>query len=209
MTTAKRETYRHGDTRRALIQAGLDLARAGGPDAVVLREATRMIGVVPNAAYRHFADRNALLSAVSDAALAQVARRMEQEIAALPRRRDPARGAREQLRAVGLGYLAFAQEEPGLFRVAFFVPEHLQEAGAPEKSGDSGLTPFTLLSAALDAMHATGQLPAERREGAEFLAWSAVHGLAMLANEGPLRALDPVSRQWANEHVVEMVLRGL
>jgi hypothetical protein len=39
--------------RSALVAAGLELARAGGPDAVVLRDVRRMIGVVPNAAYRH------------------------------------------------------------------------------------------------------------------------------------------------------------
>ncbi|MES2609602.1 MAG: helix-turn-helix domain-containing protein, partial [Pseudomonadota bacterium] len=50
-----RSTYRHGDLRRALLDAGIELARQGGPDAVVLREATRRAGVAPNAAYRHFA----------------------------------------------------------------------------------------------------------------------------------------------------------
>src|SRR5271163_1865713 len=59
-----RSTYRHGDLRRALLEAGIELARGGGPDAVVLREATRRAGVVPNAAYRHFASRHELLQAV-------------------------------------------------------------------------------------------------------------------------------------------------
>src|SRR5258708_6483779 len=68
-----RNTYRHGDLRRALIDAGIELARAGGPDAVVLREATRRVGVVPNAAYRHFASRQALLMAVPAAALSALA----------------------------------------------------------------------------------------------------------------------------------------
>ncbi len=53
-----------GAVRDGLVAAGLELARAGGPDAVVLREATRMVGVVPSAAYRHFADRDELLAAV-------------------------------------------------------------------------------------------------------------------------------------------------
>src|SRR5579859_6061141 len=65
-----------GTVRAALIEAGLELARAGGPDAVVLREVTRMVGVVPNAAYRHFADRDAFLAAVRDAAVGQLAQRM-------------------------------------------------------------------------------------------------------------------------------------
>ena len=63
----------------ALVAAGLELARAGGPDAVVLREATRMVGVVPNAAYRHFADRDELLAAVCAAAMGELADRMQQQ----------------------------------------------------------------------------------------------------------------------------------
>src|SRR4051794_41960565 len=68
-----RSTYRHGDLKRALLEAGVQLARAGGPDAVTLREATRRAGVVPNAAYRHFANREALLRAVRAAALSALA----------------------------------------------------------------------------------------------------------------------------------------
>lgn len=61
LVKSPRSTYRHGDLRRALLDAGIELARSGGPDAVVLREATRRAGVAPNAAYRHFASREALL----------------------------------------------------------------------------------------------------------------------------------------------------
>ena len=70
---ATRSTYRHGDLRRALLEAGIALAQAGGPDAVLLREATRRAGVVPNAAYRHFASRLELVRAVRIAALSRLA----------------------------------------------------------------------------------------------------------------------------------------
>ena len=69
-----------GTVRAAPVEAGLELARSGGPDAVVLREVTRMVGVVPNAAYRHFPDRDALLAAVRDAELRQLAQRMAQGV---------------------------------------------------------------------------------------------------------------------------------
>ncbi len=117
-----RDTYRHGDLRRALLAAGIDLARAGGPDAVVLREATRRVGVSPAAAYRHFADRHALLHAVCAVALSTLAMAMEAELAALPADAEPADAGRARLRAVGMGYLRFALAEPGLFRTAFAVP---------------------------------------------------------------------------------------
>ena len=86
----ERETYRHGDLRNALLQAGIALAREGGRDAIVLREATRRAGVVPNAAYRHFASRQALIDAVRAAALAELAQAMEAEMAAVPAGSTPA-----------------------------------------------------------------------------------------------------------------------
>src|SRR5437763_11292212 len=70
-----------GAVRDGLVAAGLELARTGGPDAVVLREATRIVGVVPNAAYRHFADRDELLAAVCTAAMRELAARMAAGVA--------------------------------------------------------------------------------------------------------------------------------
>ena len=205
----KRDTYRHGDLRRALLEAGTELARGGGPDAVVLREATRRAGVAPSAAYRHFADRRALLDAVCSAAQAALAIAMEEELDGLPNGGDPAEAARARLRAVGAGYLRFAQAEPGLFRTAFSASDNLRSAASPARAGEGGLTPFQLLAAALDGLVEAGVLPGERRPGAEFLAWSAVHGLAMLLIDGPLRGLDRAHAQDAERRLVDMVERGL
>ncbi|HXR45625.1 MAG TPA: TetR family transcriptional regulator, partial [Pseudolysinimonas sp.] len=55
----------------------------------------------------------------------------------------------------------------------------------------------------------SGILPPERRPGAEFAAWSAVHGLAMLVLEGPLRDLAPETARHAGLRVIEMAVRGL
>ncbi|HET6740305.1 MAG TPA: TetR family transcriptional regulator, partial [Kribbella sp.] len=73
---APRRRRPRGDVRAGLVAAGVELARTGGPDAVVLREATRIVGVVPNAAYRHFADRDELLAEVCTAAMNELAERM-------------------------------------------------------------------------------------------------------------------------------------
>lgn len=208
-TDPARATYRHGDLRRALLQAGIDLAREGGPAAVVLREATRRAGVVPNAAYRHFASRQDLVEAVRAAALADLARTMEAEMAAIDPALPPAEQARGSLRAVGLGYLRYALAEPGLFRAAFAFHETPEGDADPAKAGHSGLNPFQLLNAALDHMVATGALDVMRRPGAEFLAWSAVHGFAMLILDGPLRSLPKKQIQPLGERLVEMVEMGL
>lgn len=207
-----RTTYRHGDLRRALIDAGIALASDGGPDAVVLREATRRAGVVPNAAYRHFANRQALFEAVRAAALAALAVAMETELAAAAAqidRNDPVAKARADLRAIGAGYLKFAQTQTGLFRTAFATPNPVENDGDPAKAGPSGLNPFQLLGAALDELVAVGVLPAGRRPGAEYLAWSAVHGLALLIIDGPLRHADEGQRTALGERVLAMVEKGL
>lgn len=204
-----RSTYRHGDLRRALLDAGIALARDGGPDAVVLREATRRAGVVPNAAYRHFASRDELLQAVRSEALAALAAAMVSELRRLPETGDPAAFARANLRAIGAAYIAFAQREPGLFRTAF-----AGSAAAAAKPGEARPVnaapgPFELLGAALDLNARAGTLRPERRPGAEFLAWSAVHGLSMLIIDGPLRRLTRSDRATVTAALLDMVEKGL
>ena len=205
-----RETYRHGDLRRALLDAGIALAREGGPTAVVLREATRQAGVAPNAAYRHFANHQALFDAVRAHALGALAQAIEREWRKALRVREPAAQARALLRAVGTGYLGFAQAETGLFRTAFvFGPHEVQVPPDPARTAAMGLNPFELLGAALDAMVATGVLPAERRPQAEYLAWSAVHGMALLIIDGPLRGTPATARRALGERLLQMVENGL
>ncbi|HEV2549619.1 MAG TPA: TetR-like C-terminal domain-containing protein [Stellaceae bacterium] len=200
-----RRAYRHGDLRRALIAAGLALAQAGGPEAVVLREATRRAGVVPNAAYRHFANRQALLDAVRAAALSSLAAAMEAEFARLDCELAPVALAHARLRAIGAAYLRFAVEATGLFRTAFATPG--EPPGGERGEGASG--PFRLLSAALDGLVSSGALPAARRRDAEYLAWSAVHGLAMLVIEGPLHTLSTTRQEQIGERILAMVENGL
>lgn len=220
-----RSTYRHGDLHRALLDAGVELARQGGPDAVVLREATRRAGVVPNAAYRHFDSREALLGAVRAEALVAVARAMEAELATLDSGLDVPARARAGVRAVGTGYLRFAQAETGLFRTAF--SRRAEAAGADAETGadggaalariavagcadaDAGPHPFALLGAALDRLVDAGAMPAARRPGAEYLAWSAVHGMALLVIEGPLRGRPQSEIDALGQRLLDMVEQGL
>ena len=204
----KRKTFRHGDLRNALVTAGLEMARMGGPYAVILREATRQAGVSPNAAYRHFAGQAELLDAVRSACLSQVAAAIEEEMKKHKAGRDPQVFARRSLRAVGMGYLGFALRERGMFRTAFSVPPAVDEPN-PANTASMGLNPFQLLSLALDRMQESGLLSGKDRQHAEFLAWSTVHGLALLALEGPLHRMPHHMVLALGERLVVMVERGL
>src|ERR1700761_6563167 len=123
-----RKPYHHGSLRSALVEASIALAREGGPDRVVLREAARAAGVSHSAAYRHFADREALLAEVSRHARAELAAEMRRRV---NRSNDP----RKRLQAVGTAYIDFALSQPGLFRTAFTSHPATSEAG-PEDAAE-------------------------------------------------------------------------
>jgi len=187
---APRRRRPRGAVRDGLVAAGLELARTGGPDAVVLREATRMVGVVPNAAYRHFADRDELLAAVCTAAMDQLAGRIAAGVAREHGQYGDPAAARARLRAVGLAYLEFARQEPGWFATAFALPQR-HDYDAPAGAGRS---PLDQLRAVLDELVEAGVLDPKRRDGIEYPIWSMVHGLAVLTGPGPLRDVPEASR---------------
>jgi AcrR family transcriptional regulator len=181
--SARRGPRPRGAVRSALVEAGPALARSGGPGAVVLREVTRTVGVVPNAAYRHFADREALLAAVRDEAVRELAERMAARMRQVRAGPHTPTGARLRLRAVGQAYLEFARTEPGLFDTAFTATEH-----HPPDQGMDEPGPFDNLESALDNLVEAGILPAARRPDIGYPIWASVHGLAVLLR-GPLSSL--------------------
>jgi AcrR family transcriptional regulator len=206
---SSRSRYHHGNLRAALIDAGVELARAGGPEAIVVREASRQVGVSHNAAYRHFPDRDTLLKSVAERSMSQLARLMEELIGAVTPGPNPVETARRRLRATGEAYVQFALTEPGLFRTAFAVPDRLEYFGPDEGVGAAGLGPFGLLTRQLDELEQAGGLPEERRPYAEIVAWSAVHGISMLLLEGPLRELPGAETRAATLRLLDAIEHGL
>ncbi|MDP9461160.1 MAG: TetR/AcrR family transcriptional regulator, partial [Actinomycetota bacterium] len=103
-------------------------ARPGGPAAVVLREAARQVQVSPTAAYRHFADKQALLLAVRREALGLLGERMLDTAD----RAGTDLGPLLHFRALGQGYVEFALAEPGLFRTLAAAGVVVQPGLAPE-----------------------------------------------------------------------------
>jgi AcrR family transcriptional regulator len=152
-----------------------------------------MVGVVPNAAYRHFADRDELLAAVCAAALRALADRMAAGVARVRGRYGDPAAARRRLRAVGTAYLEFAREEPGLFATAFALPQR-HTYSPPDGGTEPERTPLGHLRAVLDELVDAGMLSRQRRDGIEYPIWSTVHGLAVLTGQGPLRDAADATR---------------
>ena len=180
--TTTRPTYHHGDLRNALIAAGAKLAEQGGPTAVGVRAAARVVGVTPTAAYRHFVNADELHGAVKERAFDVLAEGMRTELATMEPTGDAAEDARRRLFAIGRAYLRVALAEPGLFRTAFG-----EERGSPATARETDAS-FLILSRSLDDLVATGYLPADRR---------------------PLAELDADAREAVLERTLDMVARGL
>jgi AcrR family transcriptional regulator len=169
-----KEAYHHGDLRRALIEIATRHVRLGGAGRFSLREAAREAGVTSGAAYRHFPDKDALLGAVAGFGFRLLAERTAEAVSGLA-------GA-EFLLATGRTYIAFASDEPMLFRLMFStvgvnVQREAREDGAYEQ-----------LKLALAGLQ--GIAPEVVDEGILALAWSVAHGAASLISEGVWQGND-------------------
>lgn len=198
-------SYHHGNLRQALLEHAVDLARAGGPDAVVLRDVQRAAGVSNSAAYRHYADRQALLTAVQIHGMTLLGEAMHEALAAVPNRGAKDKRALARLRATGQAYVDFALAEPGLFRTAFAPGgvHHTDESVPPERH------PFRILSRCIDDLVTAGVLTPSRRDGLDEAAWAAVHGLAVLYLDGPLAAADDGRKQLITGRLLDVISHGI
>jgi AcrR family transcriptional regulator len=210
-------TYHHGDLRNALVDAATALAREGGPDAVVLREAARRVDVSAAAAYHHFANREQLVQAVKHRTLALLSGRMQAvldqgDIGTAPglgrKRPSASEVARGRLRALGAAYLQFAFDEPGLFRISF-GPRGPWPTNEPAAPHNDNVGPFLLLRQVLDELAAAGVVPPERRAGLEYVTWAQAHGIAVLCLDGPLARVAPAEREAAISQTLDTIVRGL
>jgi AcrR family transcriptional regulator len=174
--------YHHGDLREALLAAGLETARAGGPDAIGIRTLATAVGVSPTAAYRHFRDLDEIVAAVAQRSRETLARQMRDAMDAVEET-DPVERAWAHLRASGRAYVRFATGSPELFRTAFTAC-----ATPPARPDDPDA--WGLLLGILDDLRARGALAPMRVDAAAVFAWATVHGLASILT-GSRPATEP------------------
>lgn len=171
----KSETFHHGNLRAALIEAARAVMEETSSSDLSLRDLARRVGVSPMAAYRHFADKEALLRAVADGGFGELVRGME---AALAVGGDPL----AQVLEMGRAYVAFARAHPAMFDLMFAAP--VPGLGA---SPDNGTKAFGLLQGAVAACSPPGT-SLDRVAAATIRLWSVVHGYSRLALDGRLVA---------------------
>src|SRR3981081_1974284 len=167
-------TYHHGNLRSALVRAALELLEESGATALSLRAVARRAGVSPAAPYRHYADRETLVSAVAAVGYRELAERLT---AAHPSPSTP-----EQLASVAIAYVQFALERPALFRIMFGEP--------CDHDNDERVAATEAVSLYVRAI-VERSFPQTDADAMATAIGALVHGLAFLYLDGKLDATAP------------------
>lgn len=173
----EKKGYHHGDLRKALISAALEVIREEGIRGLTLRKAARHAGVSHAAPAYHFGDLTGLLAALAEKGFNDLWQCMQASITAAPAD-DPL----AQFKAVGMAYVAFAAAEPASVK-AMFHPMLADRSAYPSLEAASW-RPFDLLLAHVRACQDAGILQNMDDRIAALFAWSAVHGLSTLHIDG-------------------------
>src|SRR5260370_25563400 len=172
--SASKATYHHGDLRAACVRAAIELLEDGGEAALSLRAVARRAGVWPGAPYRHYADREALVSAVAAVGYRELAERLA---AAHPSPSTP-----EQLASVAIAYVQFALDRPALFRIMFTEP--------CDRDNDERVAATAAVSEYVRKI-VERTFPQADADALATAIWALVHGLAFLHLHGKLDGAAP------------------
>jgi AcrR family transcriptional regulator len=197
--------YHHGDLRRAIVSAALEILTETQSLEFSLRELARRAGVSHNAPYKHFADKRELLAAVSAGGFEALTKRIAREIAGQ-------NNARAQLFAMLRAYIRHGVENPALYRLMFGGYLSGLDNGRPAIERAAAEKTKALLAGAIIDGALGRAIPNSRRnegkiEGAILACWSLVHGLTLLLADGivgPRKKSDELG-----ESLVQGMLDGL
>ena len=195
--------YHHGNLKEALQRAALELIAKKGPAGFTFADAARLAGVSPAAPYRHFRDRDELLSSIAERGFEQ----FEQALAAAWDDGRP--DTVSAFERVGKAYLAFARGEPAFYSAMFEsgVAVDLNPAllAASERA-------FAVIRAAAERLAALAPAGTPRPPALMMALhiWSMSHGVASLFARGDAaRRKLPMSAEELLEAEVLIYLRGL
>ncbi|WP_095203405.1 TetR/AcrR family transcriptional regulator [Mesorhizobium carmichaelinearum] len=160
--------YHHGDLRAALIHAAFREVERLGPEGVSLKALAHTLGVSQPAPFRHFIDREALLSAVAVEGFHAFSKALEAAAAA---------EGSTALASMASAYVRFGREHIGLYRLMF--GSRLLACAVP----NSDLSQAALASFALLEAKVTSALTPSSARKKALGVWAALHGLVMLDHE--------------------------
>lgn len=188
-----KNTYHHGNLAESLLDAVDEIATKFGLEAVTLRACAKLVGVSPSSAFRHYADKRALLTAFATRALQQLTAVLETA------KTIAVQSGGNAFQAVSLAYVQFALQKPAFFRAMW------REETIYANDEDYVLATDQLRQQLQGGFADTiTDYDPESLSAQELLVWSAVHGLANLFVDGPVGKGESDTRKLAMAK--EMVL---
>lgn len=199
---AARQTYHHGELRTALLAAAERELAENGIEGFTLRGCARRAGVSHAAPAHHFPDVRALLTEMATIGFERLSESMAVHA------RNTQAGSADHILAIGKGYVAFAVENPHLFRLIFRTGlldvEDLRYKAA-------GAAAFSIPVHAIGALGASDDPMADPELASRVIAiWSIVHGFSELVLAGQLdRARGPGRMVSIDELLARVIGEGL
>ena len=191
--TGKQGRYHHGNLREALIDTAFAMIEEDGVDALTIRRVARRLGVTHAAPSHHFADKNELMLALASEGF----NRFRAALSSVMHIPDPL----QRLSAMGTAYVRFALEHPGAYRlimgpalsrIQMPAPRHSESGSADHESLAASEGTFDMLeSTVAEAMQGSRAIGGAGVAGVAFLAWSAMHGAALLSLDGMIDCKFP------------------
>ena len=173
-----KKIYHHGDLKNALIKAGVEILAKDGVNGLSLRKVALKAGVSHSAPYAHFADKQALIAAISTEGFRQLYECVSK--VATKHKSNP----RKQLIEAAWSYVQFAMDDRDRFKVMFSgILE--KEKEYPEFVEESQRN-FQLVKTVVEANQATGILRSGSSDLVALSAWGIVHGFVMLLLDGQI-----------------------
>ena len=189
----KRSAYHHGDLKRALADAAVELLAEVGPE-FTLRQAAQRVGVTHTAAYRHFEDRDALVAEVARRGFVQLQRQIARQVA---RAHEP----RARLEALMTSYIRFGWKHPAQYDVMF--GRRLNESGRFPELEVAIQGALKLLQGVVSEFLGTDDRTRTRDYG--MAVWSMIHGYTSMV----IRRRIHVRSSRAAEQYLESIARPL
>lgn len=196
-----KDSYHHGHLRTALIKAALKLIEKKGVKSLTLREIAKHAKVSHSAPYRHFRDKDDLMTAVAAEGFEMLVKETHKRFETIPD--DPLSRFRES----GLAYIDFAIAHSSHFRVMFGLGDNRKQTPPALKkaSGES----FNILLDSITACQEKKYVKAGDPMELALCAWSIVHGFAMLYIEGYVKKFDCEANQRLKELITDTLYLGL
>jgi AcrR family transcriptional regulator len=197
VATVTTRPYHHGNLRAALLERAEETLAERGSRALSLRRLARDIGVSHAAPRRHFADKQALIDALTESGFDRLGRGLDAAIAGA----EPDFTVR--LTALACAYVDFATEHAALLELMFAAKERPDAAAGVRGAADRAFAaPLALFHDAQTA----GDVVAGDPKRVATVAWACFQGLAAMANGGMLDA-EPLDDVVAD--AVERLVHGM